>query len=73
MVTTELSNWQMMADLEGGGDYRGIGLVKVVWKLVIVIINYQIISSISFHDVLPGSQAGCGMVTASLKANCFSS
>ena len=37
---------------KGGGDYLGIGLVEVMWKAVVVIINY--------HTKF---QAGCGTET----------
>ena len=35
-----------------GGDHRGIGLMKVVWKAVVVILNCRFTASIKFHDSL---------------------
>ena len=32
---------------KGGGDYRGIGIVEVVWKEVAVILNHRFTSSIT--------------------------
>ena len=52
---------------KGRGDYHGIGLVEVVWKVVVVIINCRFITSITFHDVLHGCQVGCFTGTDSLK------
>ena len=50
------------------GDYRGIGLVEVMWKVVAVILNRRFTSSITFHDVLHGFRAGRGTGTATLEA-----
>ena len=52
---------------KGKGDYRGIGLVEVMWKVVAVILNRQLTSSITFHDVLHGFRAGRGTGTATLE------
>ena len=54
--------------LKGKGDYRGIGLVEVMWKVVAVILNRRLASSITFHDVLHGFRAGRGTGTATLEA-----
>ena len=53
---------------KGKGDYRGIGLVEVMWKVVAVILNRRLTSSITFHDVLHGFRAGRGTGTANLEA-----
>ena len=37
---------------EERGDYRGIGIVELVWKEVAVIINRRLTSSITYHDLL---------------------
>ena len=50
------------------GDCRGISLVVVMWKVVAVIINRRLTSSITCHDVLHGFRAGCGTGTANLEA-----
>ena len=53
---------------KGKGDYRGIGLVAVLWKVVEVILNRRLTSSITFHDVLHGFRADRGTGTATLEA-----
>ena len=53
---------------KGPGDYRVIGLVEVMWKVVIVILGRRFTAYIAFHDVFSGFWAGYGMDTASLKA-----
>ena len=61
--------WQAVVLIpKGKGDYRGIGLVEVMWKVVAVILNRRLTSSITFHDVLHGFRAGRGMGTATLEA-----
>ena len=45
--------WQAVVLIpKGKGDYRGIGLVEVMWKDVAVILNCRLASYITFHDVL---------------------
>ena len=41
----------------GGTNFRGIGLVEVLWKAISGIINCWISSSIQFHDTLHGFRA----------------
>ena len=53
---------------KGGGDYYVIGLVEVVWKVVTVILNFCLTTSIDFHVVLHGLWAGRGTGTTSLEA-----
>ena len=69
----EEATWQVVVLIpKGKGDYRGIGLVEVMWKVVAVILNRCLTSSITFHDVLHGFRAGCGTGTATLlKQNIF--
>ena len=65
----EEATWQAVVLIpKGKGDYRGIGLVKVMWKVVAVILNRRFTSSITFHDVLHGFQAGRSTGTATLEA-----
>ena len=65
----EESTWQaVVLTPKGKGDYRGIGLVEVMWKVVAVILNRRFTSSITFHDVLHGFRAGRGTGAATLKA-----
>ena len=42
--------------------------MEVIWKVVAVILNRCFTSSITFHDVLHGLQAGRGTGTATLEA-----
>ena len=53
---------------EGGGDFRGIGLVVVLWKEISGIINLWILYSMQFHGVLHEFCAGRGTGTATLMA-----
>ena len=36
------------------GDYRGIGLVEIIWKVCKFIVNNRLQNSITVHDVLYG-------------------
>ena len=61
--------WQaVVLILKGGGDYWGIGLVEVRWKVVAAILNLRLAVSIIFHDFLHGFREGRGTGTATLKA-----
>ena len=53
---------------KGEKDYRVIGLVEVMWKVVAEILNLRLTASITFHDFIHGFRAGCGTVTATLWA-----
>ena len=50
------------------GDYRGIGIVELVWKLVAVILNLRLTASITFHNVFHGFQEDRGTGTSTLEA-----
>ena len=66
-VITEEAAYQAVAlILKGVGDYRGIGLVEVVWKAVAVIFNCHFTAASTYHYFLHVFQAGCGMGTATL-------
>ena len=52
---------------KGGGDYCGIGLVEVVWKAMVVILNRQFTASITYHYSLRGLWSGCGTGTTTLE------
>ena len=49
-------------------DYRGIGLMEVMWKVVVTILNLQLTASIAFHKFLHGFWAGGVTGTATLEA-----
>ena len=67
-VPTQLS-WSTVVLLpKGGGDYRGIGLLEIVWKVIESIINRRIASKIQFHDSLHGFIAKRGTGTACIEA-----
>ena len=53
---------------KGKKDYRYIGLVEVMWKVVAVILNCWLTASIPFHDFLHGFWAGRGTGTVILEA-----
>ena len=61
--------WQVMVlILKGDGrDLRGIGLVEVHWKTMIVILNRRFASVIHLHEVLHGFWAGRRTGTAALE------
>ena len=65
----EESTWQAVVLIpKGKGDYQGISLVKVMWKVVTVILNRRLTSSITFHDVLHGFRVGRGTGTVTREA-----
>ena len=53
---------------QGKKDYRGIGIVEVMWKVVAEILNCRLTASITFHDFLHIFRAGRGTGTATLEA-----
>ena len=64
----EESTWQPLVLItKGKKDYRGIGLVEVMWKVVAVILNRRFTSSITYNDALHGFRAGSGTGTATLE------
>ena len=64
-VIAEEAAWQaVVLILKGVGDYRGIGLVELIWKAVSVIINRCFTVAINYHDFLHVFRAGCGTGTA---------
>ena len=50
-------------------EYRGIGLVEVMWKVVAAILHRRLTTAITYHDALHGFRAGRGTGTATLEAN----
>ena len=60
--------WMMVVLLpKGGGDFRGIGLLKPFWKVIEVLMD-QRLKAIDFHDCLHRSLKGRGMGTVGLEA-----
>ena len=65
----EEATWQAVVLIpKGKKDYRGIGLVEVMWKVVAAIINCCFTASITYLNALHGFRAGCGTGTATLEA-----
>lgn len=61
--------WSTMVLLpKGGGDFRGIGLLEICWKLITSILDARIKDSVEFHDALHGFRAGRGTGTAIIEA-----
>ena len=63
------ATWQAVVLItKGKQEYRGIGLVEVMWKVVAAILNRRLTASITYHDFLHVFREGCGTGTATLKA-----
>ena len=63
------ATWQAVVIIQKGKqEYRGIGLVEVMWKVVTDISNLRLTASIAHHDFLHGFRAGRSTGTATLKA-----
>ena len=54
---------------KGKTEYRGIGLVEVMWKVVAAILHRRLTTAITYHDALHGFRAVRGTGTATLEAN----
>ena len=53
---------------KGRKEYRGIGLVEVMWKVVAAILHRRLTASITYHDFLHVFWAVRGTGTATLEA-----
>ena len=61
--------WQAVVLIpKGEKDFRGIGLVEVMWKVVAAILNCRFTASITYHNFLHVFWAGCGTGTTTLEA-----
>ena len=61
--------WQTIILIpKGNGDFRGIGLVEVLWKMVTGILNRRREAAIQFHNTLHGFRTGRGTGTTSLES-----
>ena len=64
----EEADWQEVVLIpKGGGDYRDIGLVGLMWKAVAVILIRHFTAFITYPDSLHGLWAGRGTGTATLE------
>jgi exonuclease III len=50
------------------GQYRGIALLEIIYKLISAIINRRLTGSIRFHDAVHGFRTGRGTGTAIIEA-----
>ena len=64
------STWHMVVLIPKGygRDFRGIGLVEVLWKTLTGLLNFHFTSEIQFRDILRGFWSIRGMGTSSLKS-----
>ena len=53
---------------KGIGDYRGIGLVEVIWEVCVSIMNNRLQAGIALHDVLYVFGQGRGTGRATMEA-----
>ena len=61
--------WSSMILLpKGGGQFRGIGLLESIWKVISSIMNRRFTNHIAFHDALHGFRAKRGTSTAVIEA-----
>ena len=54
---------------KGIGEYRGIGLIEVMWKVISVIIDRHLANSIKFHDIQHCLWANIGMGATNFDSN----
>ena len=50
------------------GDFRGIGLLEVIWKVLEKVIDARLSSTIDLYDALHGFRAGRGCGTGIMEA-----
>ena len=53
---------------KGIKEYRGVGLVEVMWKVVAAILHLRLTTAVTYHDVLHDFWAGRGTGIATLEA-----
>ena len=51
---------------KGKGEYRGIGIVEVAWKVCAVVVNFWLNRGVVLHDALHGFIGGRGKGMATL-------
>ena len=65
----EEATWQTVVLIpKGRKEYRGIGLVEVMWKVVAEILHRRLTTAITYHDFLHGFRAGHVTGKATLEA-----
>ena len=65
----ELSRVTMVLILKGSGEYRGIGVVEVTWKVCAAVVNCRLKRSVKLPDALHVFRKGRVIETATLEAN----
>ena len=66
---TKECTWQIVVLIpKENGDFRGIGLIEVLWKAVARLLNRRLTEAIAYHNALHRFQAVRGMGTAALEA-----
>ena len=68
-VTEEIAWENMVLIQKGKGEYRGIGLVEVLWKVCSVVVSCRLEKSVVLHDTLHGFREGRGMGKTTMEAN----
>ena len=62
--------WQTVVLLLKGGEYFIVtGLIEVLWKNMLGMINCHMRGEITYYDLLHGFWVGIGTLTASFEAN----
>ena len=54
--------------LKGKGEFWGIGLVEVAWKVCATVVNYRLRLGVVLHETLHGFRGGRGTGTSTLEA-----
>ena len=70
-VPVEIVWVKMVLILKEEGGYRGIGLVEVLWKFCVVVVNCRLKSSGVLHDTLHVFRTGRGTATATLESKLY--
>ena len=61
--------WQTVVIIpKGGGDFRGIRLIELLWKSLSGVIHRRIGAAVQFHDMLHGFWEGRGAGTAYIES-----
>ena len=64
----EQMRWMVVVLIpKGGGNFRGIGLLEPIWKLIEAIMDERL-NAIPLHDSLHGCRSGRGTGTAVIEA-----
>ena len=63
------ATWQTLVLIpKGNKEYRGIGLVEVMWKVVAAILHRRLTTTITYEETLHGFRVGRSTGTATLEA-----